>query len=646
MLPRELIDRAKADASRATGLPVERMLVSATHTHSAPSAMGCLGSRTDPRYEAFLPGRITAALIAAIHRLAPAQCGWAQVDDWDHTFNRRWIRRPDRLLTDPFGAQNVRANMHPGYESPDVTGPSGPVDPQLSVVAFRHLDGRLLALLANYSQHYYGSPLLSSDYFGRFAQHVGKMLGADNAFVGIMSQGTSGDQMWMDYAAPQRDPGYDTYAKELAERVTAMVKGLMWQEGGPLRMAERRLELNYRVPDTNRLAWARGIAAKLGDQLPQTQPEIYALEATNLQARPRPELKLQALRIGELGITALPNEVFALTGLKLKQRSPFAATVNIELANGAEGYIPPPEQHKLGGYTTWPARTAGLETNAEPRLVEAMVALLEEVAGRPRRQPAEEQGPYPRAILAAKPTAFWRLEDSTIPVARDAAGRYNAAIEDGIALFLPGADGRMGYQPPKPPAPNAFSGSAINRAFHFAGGRLRCNVPLTASYSIELWLWNGLPADARAVTGVFVSRGRDGGAPGPGENLGIGGTNRASAVGRLVLFNGGERDVAMAGRTPLALRAWHHVVLVRDATKVRVHLDGRAKPEMAGEFPDPVGPEAGLFLGGRNDRQFNFEGRLDEIAVYARALSPEEILAHYQVSGLSPPVAEAPAPAP
>src|SRR5213596_1463887 len=63
MIPRDLIDRAKAHASKATGIPTERMLVSATHTHSAPSAMGCLGSRVDPAYAAFLPGRITRVIV-------------------------------------------------------------------------------------------------------------------------------------------------------------------------------------------------------------------------------------------------------------------------------------------------------------------------------------------------------------------------------------------------------------------------------------------------------------------------------------------------------------------------------------------------------------------------------------------------------
>lgn len=638
MIPRDLIDRAKADASKVTGVPLERMLVSATHSHSAPSAMGCLGSRVDPRYAAFLPGRLTAAIVGAVERLTPARIGWAQVDDWEHTFNRRWIRRPDRMLTDPFGERNVRAHMHPGYESPDAIGPSGPVDPQLSVLAVQRADGKPLALLANYSQHYYGSPLLSSDYYGRFARHVASLLGADDSFVGIMSQGTSGDQMWMDYGAPPREIGYDAYAKEIAERVAGAVKGLQWRSTAPLKMAERKLELGYRVPDEKRLLWAREAAAKLGEKLPQSQAEIYALEALHLHNRPRTELKLQALRIGDLGIAAIPNEVFAITGLKVKRFSPFAATFNIELANGAEGYIPPPEQHKLGGYTTWPARTAGLETNAEPRIAEATLGLLEEVAGKSRRAAVDENGAYARAVLEAKPTAYWRLEEMVGPTARDSIGRHDARFEDGVAFYLPGTDGRMGFQPPQPPATNAFSGARINRSAHFAGGRLRAEVPLGENYSIELWLWNGLPAEARAVAGYFVSRGPDRDKAARGEHLGIGGTYRADLTGKLILFNGNQRDEVLVGRTPLALRAWHHVVLVRAGPNVRVHLDGRAEPEMAGKFTHTTPPGANtLFIGGRNDGLFNFEGKLDEVAVYTRALTAGEIAAHHQASALSPP---------
>ena len=50
MMPRELIDRAKAIAREKTGIPTERMLISATHTHSAPSTMGALGTPPDAQW--------------------------------------------------------------------------------------------------------------------------------------------------------------------------------------------------------------------------------------------------------------------------------------------------------------------------------------------------------------------------------------------------------------------------------------------------------------------------------------------------------------------------------------------------------------------------------------------------------------------
>ena len=622
MMARDLIDRAKADASKATGVPVERMLVSATHTHSAPSAMGCLGSRIDPVYARYLPGRITAAIVGAVERLQPARIGWAQEDDAEHTFNRRWIRRPDKMLRDPFGELNVRANMHPGHRSPDAIGPSGPVDPQLSVLAVQTREGKPLALFANYSQHYYGSPLLSADYYGRFAKHIATELGAGEAFVGIMSQGTSGDLMWIDYGSPARDIGYDAYGKAIAARVAAMVRGLQWRDDAPLKMAERTLALTYRVPDEKRLAWSREVAAKLGEKLPRSMAEIYALEAIELHSRQKTELKLQALRIGDLGLTALPNEVFAITGLKLKRQSPLAATFNVELANGAEGYIPPPEQHALGGYTTWPARTAGLDVNAEPQIVEALLGLLEEVAGKPRRPLVDEPTPYSRAVLDAKPLAYWRLDEMNIPTARDAMGKHDAKFENGVALYL--------------------DGFAKGRAAHFAGGRVRADVPLGENYTVSLWLWNGLPPATRAVTGYAFSRGPDGDKAARGEHIGIGGTWRADLTGKLILFNGNERDELLVGRTPLALRAWHHVTLVREGGKVRVHLDGRAEPEMAGEFAHTVPAGDGtIFLGGRNDGTFGFEGKLDEVAIFPRVLAAAEITALYQASAQTPPAAAA-----
>jgi len=224
-MPRDLLDQAKELARRSTGIPTDHMLISATHTHSAPSAMGCLGSRADPDYVKLLPGRIAEGIERAMKNLAPARIGWAVTNDFSHTHNRRWIFRSDKIGTDPFGERTLRANMHPGYQNPDAIGPSGPVDPGLSILSVQSPEGRPIALLANYSMHYYDSPLLSADYYGRFADKIGKLVGAGDEgppFVGIMSQGTSGDLMWMDYSQPKTDIGCDAYAEAIARMQRAL----------------------------------------------------------------------------------------------------------------------------------------------------------------------------------------------------------------------------------------------------------------------------------------------------------------------------------------------------------------------------------------------------------------------------------------
>ena len=87
--------------------------------------------------------------------------------------------------------------------------------------------------------------------------------------------------------------------------------------------------------------------------------------------------------IGDLGISAIPCEVFTATGLALKERTPFEATFTIELANGYHGYLPTPRQHELGGYETWRARSSYLEEKASEVVLEQLLERHHEFAGVP-----------------------------------------------------------------------------------------------------------------------------------------------------------------------------------------------------------------------------------------------------------------------
>jgi hypothetical protein len=388
LMPREMLDAAKTAASRATGVPVERMLIAATHTHSAPAVTGVHG--TDPHldYREFLTGKIAEALAQAHQNLRPARIGWGADVCHEFVFCRRWVMKPGTALTVPFtGRTHNEAQMNPGHDNTNKLHQTGPVDPAVTVLALQTPEGQPLALLANYSTHYAGAPNVSADYFGVFARRIGELLGTANGpvpFVGLMSNGTSGDANCIDFSRPRREFDRFSVAEAVAQAALRAYRTIRFEDWAPLAMREERLTLGVRQPPPDELA----LAASYYREHVQGHPvrnweENYARETVLVsQMPPRVELKLQALRIGQLGITAIPCEVYGSTGLRLKARSPLGLTMNISLANGHHGYLPPPDQFPLGGYTTWRARTSYLETNAEPRIVESVLRLLGRVAAK------------------------------------------------------------------------------------------------------------------------------------------------------------------------------------------------------------------------------------------------------------------------
>jgi len=90
------------------------------------------------------------------------------------------------------------------------------------------------------------------------------------------------------------------------------------------------------------------------------------------------ETEVCALRVGEWAAVGLPGEILTEIGLQIKQRSPFAVTAVISLANHSVGYVSTARAHEEGGYEpTWSAPGPG----AERVLVDAGLELLERLRG-------------------------------------------------------------------------------------------------------------------------------------------------------------------------------------------------------------------------------------------------------------------------
>jgi len=385
---RELFDEAKQRLHAQTNLPVDRMLMASTHTHSS---IPCrwkgdkVSAEGSPDYGRFVVRRIVDGVRRAINRLEPARIAWGAADVPEEVFNRRWLMKPGTQLPDPFGGTD-RAKMNPGHQRPDLLKPAGPVDPQVCFVAVESAGGRPIALLANYSLHYVGGTRrqeISADYFGAFADRIQQCLGADRLdppFVGILSNGTSGNINNINYAAPpERRKPYEKIrlvADRVARAVFAEYGNLDWRPYVSLAMRQREIELAVRKPTPDQLAQAREMLAH--PEWPDKRPHqrTYAHRIVRLHEAPETSrVILQAVRIGDLGIATVPFETFVETGLELKARSPLKPTFTISLANGSGGYLPTPEQHRLGGYETW-LGTSRVEIQASTKIATALLEML------------------------------------------------------------------------------------------------------------------------------------------------------------------------------------------------------------------------------------------------------------------------------
>ncbi|MEO7299172.1 MAG: neutral/alkaline non-lysosomal ceramidase N-terminal domain-containing protein [Verrucomicrobiota bacterium] len=391
LIYREIFDRAKKLVNQKTKFALENILMSATHTHSAPASVSAFQSEADTNYQNFLVLRLADAVCQAINNLEPAKIGWAVGSEPRHVSNRRWKMQPGVINKDLFGGTNDQVRMNPPPGSKDLLEPAGPTDPEVSVIAVRSLDGKPIALLANYSMHYCGGVPIntySADYFGAFADRIQQLLKADRqepSFVGIMSNGTSGDCNSTNFREPNKpEPAYSQIkrvANDVADVALMAYQKIEWRDWVALKSAQKEIQLAVRLPSPAEVEKAKEALSKakrsVNGDLDSWSTNVYARETVLLaEFPPQVPVILQTFRIGDLGIAAIPCEVFVEIGLDIKKQSPFKPTFTIELANGYNGYLPTPAQHKLGGYETWRARSSYLEIEAAPKIFETVMDLF------------------------------------------------------------------------------------------------------------------------------------------------------------------------------------------------------------------------------------------------------------------------------
>ncbi len=386
MIPRELIDLARKRIQEKCGIPQDHVLCSATHTHTGVTLTPTFQSNVDIAYCEFLVERIVEGVCKANSRLTQAKIGWTVGNNPNQVFNRRWYMRDGYEITDPFDVGEDRVRMNPPPGNQKLLKPAGPIDPEISIVSVVSPEGTPIALLANYSLHYVGgvpSGALSADYFGEFAKQYASLAGiaADSEFVAMMTNGTSGNINNVNFfdgsLSQQPFEQIRLVAHDVAESVVQAMKRIEYLDWVPIQVGNEEVELQVRKPTDEDLERARKLIQESGDPPYRDVRLVYANETIDLEKYPNTVMaRIQAIRIGDLGVVSSPCETFVETGLAVKQNSPLRATFTIELANGYNGYLPPVSHHQLGGYETWRAKSSYLSSDAEQIVRQTQLRLL------------------------------------------------------------------------------------------------------------------------------------------------------------------------------------------------------------------------------------------------------------------------------
>ncbi len=389
VMPKDFVDEVKALIRQESGIAGENVLVSSTHTHAAGSVASVYLCASDLMYTRKLPALISKAVSEAKKNFRPAKIGFGSIDVPEHVRCRRYfmqnVYQPvnpvsgdfDKLKTNPFGKEKL------------IMGSESQPDPEVSFLAVQGLDGKWICLFANYSLHYVGdwnNGTISADYFGFFSAAIKQKLNAGSDFVGILSNGTSGDINIWDFKGESNYPtgNFEKSAFigwDIAEKVFPAVINIDWEAEPSLQVNYEDVTIGLRKPDAEALENAKRIVASSRYENMEIDDaglkSLYAREQVLLNELPDTlDLPIQAIRIGTGIIGGLGAEIFAETGLWLKANAPTQKYFSVGLANANCGYLPPAHEFKMGGYETWRSRTSKMEEKAEEVVKEKQLALM------------------------------------------------------------------------------------------------------------------------------------------------------------------------------------------------------------------------------------------------------------------------------
>lgn len=319
------------------GFPGEAVMVAATHNHAGP-AIANIGDV--PRDDAYLEMMIDKAVQAfgqAWRKRVPAQLGFGRCHEFRVSHNRRTALRNGLSVT-----------HGPGFNHPAALCVEGPIDPEVAVLAARDANRALLGAVVNFACHpvHHGGGTAAS---GGYPAALAAALTAKGCPETVFLNGACGN---ISPGNPylQLSPSMEEIGATLAADAWQAIENMAFCEAPAIGVANITVEVPVRKPS------AREAAGKVKGAQRFVDPAIYDRHMPEVLARlnkdPYQPAEVQAIRLGDACLVAIPAEYFTEFGLWIKEKTWPMNTMVVTHANGMLGYVPTELAFKRGGYET------------------------------------------------------------------------------------------------------------------------------------------------------------------------------------------------------------------------------------------------------------------------------------------------------
>ncbi len=386
-LKQNIINDYRENISKATGLPVEAIFISATHTHTGPQTSFDIDDELVKEYIGFLRRKTVDASILAIADLKEAKMGFGMGQAPEVAFVRRFRMRDGSIRTNP------------GVNNPDIVEPIGNVDESVNVIRFDREGGETIVLV-NFADHpdVVGGSKISADWPGFVRQTVEKSIdntkciffnGAqgDVNHVNVHPKGGYLNDLFMDFDDVARGYNHSKYiGRVVCGGVLQAYDKVKYVDVDSIKCINRIIEVPSAMPDKKDLPEAYRIKelheAGRDSELPYTGMMVTtvvaeALRMVRLENGPETfKMCLSGIAIGPVAFVGIPGEPFTGIGLGLKAAKEFEFILPTCLTNGSEGYFPMKEAYDEGGYE---ARSSNFKSGVAEYIISEGTELIKDL---------------------------------------------------------------------------------------------------------------------------------------------------------------------------------------------------------------------------------------------------------------------------